>query len=60
MELLFVYAALGLGAAFVTIARSSVMLLWLGINASKKIHDNMAKRVLSAPMLFLKEHQLVE
>lgn len=35
-----------------TIARSSVMLLWLGINASKKIHDNMAQRVLNAPMQF--------
>ncbi|RCK63639.1 Bile pigment transporter 1 [Candida viswanathii] len=51
-KFLFVYAALGFGAALVTIGRSSVMLLWLGINASKKIHDGMARRVLGAPMLF--------
>ncbi|KAL6450086.1 BPT1 Bile pigment transporter 1 [Candida maltosa Xu316] len=51
-KFLTIYAALGIGAAFVTIARSSVMLLWLGINASRKIHDAMAKRVLAAPMSF--------
>ncbi|KAF6066553.1 ABC transporter transmembrane region family protein [Candida albicans] len=51
-KFLLVYAGLGLSAAIMTIARSSVMLLWLGINASKKIHDNMAQRVLNAPMQF--------
>ena len=52
VEILLVYAGLGLSATIMTIARSSVMLLWLGINASKKIHDNMAQRVLNAPMQF--------
>ena len=54
-KFLLVYAGLGLSAAIMTIARSSVMLLWLGINASKKIHDNMAQRVLNAPMQFSNE-----
>ncbi|KAI5962643.1 uncharacterized protein KGF55_003719 [Candida pseudojiufengensis] len=49
---LFVYAALGIGATFMTISRQLIMKLWLGINASKKIHDEMALKVLGSPMEF--------
>lgn len=49
---LIVYAALGVGATFMTVGRSLIMRMWLGINASKKIHNQMAKRVVGAPMEF--------
>ncbi|KAK6202985.1 P-loop containing nucleoside triphosphate hydrolase protein [Scheffersomyces amazonensis] len=47
-----VYALLGFGASFTSIIRGMVMMLWLGLNASRKIHDKMAARVLRAPMVF--------
>ncbi|KAK6462759.1 P-loop containing nucleoside triphosphate hydrolase protein [Scheffersomyces coipomensis] len=47
-----VYAILGFGASIANIIRSMVMMLWLGLNASRKIHDKMAARVLRAPMSF--------
>lgn len=49
---LIVYAALGVGATFMTIGRSLIMRMWLGINASRKIHNLMAQRVMGAPMEF--------
>ncbi|KAG7661583.1 uncharacterized protein J8A68_004850 [[Candida] subhashii] len=52
---IIVYAIFGLGATIMTVARGSVMMLWLGLNASRKIHDKMAKRVMYAPMSFFEE-----
>ncbi|KAG5420363.1 hypothetical protein I9W82_002244 [Candida metapsilosis] len=49
---LTVYAALGVGATFMTVGRTLIMRMWLGINASRKIHNLMAKRVMGAPMVF--------
>ncbi|KAI5964409.1 hypothetical protein KGF57_001082 [Candida theae] len=49
---LLVYAALGVGATFMTVGRSLIMRMWLGINASRKIHNQMAARVIGAPMEF--------
>ncbi|KAI5957193.1 hypothetical protein KGF54_000121 [Candida jiufengensis] len=51
-EFLIIYACLGIGATFMMVTRSLIMKLWLGINASKKIHDEMAIRVLGSPMEF--------
>ncbi|KAK6202984.1 P-loop containing nucleoside triphosphate hydrolase protein [Scheffersomyces amazonensis] len=47
-----VYALLGFGGSFAIIIRGMVMMLWLGLNASRRIHDKMATRVLKAPMAF--------
>ncbi|EGW33918.1 uncharacterized protein SPAPADRAFT_148152 [Spathaspora passalidarum NRRL Y-27907] len=49
---IIVYAIFGLSAAIMTVARGSVMMLWLGMNASRKIHDGMAERVVYSPMVF--------
>ncbi|KAI3402308.2 hypothetical protein KGF56_004878 [Candida oxycetoniae] len=49
---LSIYAALQVGSTLLSIVRSAIMTLWLGLNASRRIHDNMAKRVLAAPMEF--------
>ncbi|KAK6462758.1 P-loop containing nucleoside triphosphate hydrolase protein [Scheffersomyces coipomensis] len=49
---IIVYAILGFGASFANIIRGIVMMLWLGLNASRKIHDRMALRVVKAPMSF--------
>ncbi|KAG2731322.1 hypothetical protein G9P44_005738 [Scheffersomyces stipitis] len=47
-----VYAIFGFGASTMSVLRSSVMMLWLAINASREIHDMMATRILRAPMDF--------
>ncbi|RLV92365.1 Bile pigment transporter 1 [Spathaspora sp. JA1] len=50
-----VYGIFGLSGAIMTVARGSVMMLWLGMNASKKIHDNMANQVVYSPMIFFEK-----
>ncbi|KAK6453841.1 P-loop containing nucleoside triphosphate hydrolase protein [Scheffersomyces xylosifermentans] len=47
-----IYAVFGLSASTMSVIRGSVMMLWLAINASTTIHDQMATRILRAPMDF--------
>ncbi|EDK44914.1 conserved hypothetical protein [Lodderomyces elongisporus NRRL YB-4239] len=49
---LAIYATLGIGSTCMTMTRSAITSLWLAMNASRKIHDSMINRVLSAPMIF--------
>jgi ATP-binding cassette subfamily C (CFTR/MRP) protein 1 len=45
-----VYAFFGLSASIMTMVRGMVLYLWLAMNASVSIHDQMVKRIIRAPM----------
>lgn len=57
-KFIIVYALFGFGQSMFQVLRSIVAMLWIAINASIKIHDDMAKRVLRAPMSFFERTPL--
>ncbi|CAK9437436.1 uncharacterized protein LODBEIA_P18140 [Lodderomyces beijingensis] len=49
---LLIYAAFGVGSTIANVLRTGILSLWLGLNASRKIHDSMAVQIMRAPMGF--------
>lgn len=56
---LSVYLAIGIFFSIFVVARKATARMLCGLNASKKLHNEMLLAVTRSPMQFLKLHQLV-